>query len=228
VSRELHGRFSAQAALWSFGIAVECGAEFVSYPGAELQASRMAWSLRTRGADFLCRVGLVLPPSCETLVAMLAVLKTGAVCVPVAPGDEPSETRKRLVAAGVDVLLTSSALYPDLQCTRLSGLQRLLVDADRREISLREPKPIPPDLAPRVHERASFLLQAADGPHDPEQTISHDRMLGMALRRAARLGHAPEERVTPASPYLSPDWLVEAWAAIAAGATLSLGPSGKA
>ncbi|KZB86538.1 non-ribosomal peptide synthetase [Amycolatopsis regifaucium] len=62
----------------------DAGATF-TYAGLERHANRLAHRLIAAGAGPEHRIGIVLPNSAELLVALLAVLKTGAAYVPIDP-----------------------------------------------------------------------------------------------------------------------------------------------
>ncbi|MEU3648454.1 non-ribosomal peptide synthase/polyketide synthase [Lentzea sp. NPDC034063] len=78
--------FEAQAARTPDSIAVTCEGESLSYAELNVRANRLAHRLIELGAGPERFVALVLPRSAEMIVAILAVLKTGAAYLPVDPG----------------------------------------------------------------------------------------------------------------------------------------------
>ncbi|MFD8281479.1 amino acid adenylation domain-containing protein [Streptomyces solisilvae] len=78
--------FEARARESAESVAVVCGAESLSYGELNARANRLARLLVARGVGVEDRVGLVLPRSVDLVVGVLAVLKAGAVYVPVDPG----------------------------------------------------------------------------------------------------------------------------------------------
>ncbi|QDL70310.1 hypothetical protein DNK48_13865 [Streptomyces malaysiensis subsp. malaysiensis] len=78
--------FEAQAGVSAESVAVVCGEESLSYGELNARANRLARLLVARGVGVEDRVGLVLPRSVDLVVGVLAVLKAGAVYVPVDPG----------------------------------------------------------------------------------------------------------------------------------------------
>ncbi|WP_142281436.1 non-ribosomal peptide synthetase, partial [Mycobacterium palustre] len=95
----------------------------MSYRELDEAANRLARSLLDRGAGPGRRVALLLPRSAEAIVAILAVVKTGAAYVPIDPA--VPETRMRFVLgdAAPSAVLTTAELRP-----RLDGHDLPVVD----------------------------------------------------------------------------------------------------
>ena len=92
----LHELFEAQAARQPDAEALVCGELRLSYRALDERAGRLAAQLRERGVAPSARVALCLPRGVEMVVAMLAVLKAGAVYVPLDP-DYPSERLQHIL-----------------------------------------------------------------------------------------------------------------------------------
>jgi amino acid adenylation domain-containing protein/non-ribosomal peptide synthase protein (TIGR01720 family) len=84
--------FQEQVARTPGAAAVVDGTTTVTYRELNVRADRLAHRLIGAGVGTEDRVAVVLPRSVELLVALLAVLKTGAACVPV----DPSYPRERV------------------------------------------------------------------------------------------------------------------------------------
>src|SRR5438046_2891585 len=82
----LHELFERQADSRPDHLAVECGDQRLTYAELERRANQLARLLRARGIERGSCVALLLPRSAEMIVAILAVLKTGAAYVPLDPG----------------------------------------------------------------------------------------------------------------------------------------------
>ncbi|WP_235568666.1 non-ribosomal peptide synthetase, partial [Lysobacter sp. Root983] len=89
----LHERFEARVAEQPDAEALVCGDVRLSYRELDERANRLAAHLRERGVASAERVALCLPRGVEMVVAMLAVLKAGAVYVPL----DPEYPRERLL-----------------------------------------------------------------------------------------------------------------------------------
>ncbi|MEV0318580.1 amino acid adenylation domain-containing protein [Streptomyces sp. NPDC050658] len=86
----------------------------LSYGELDRAANRLAHRLRAEGVTPASRVGIYMERSAESVVAVLAVWKTGAAHVPL-DLDSPAARRAMIVAdAGVDVVVTQEGLVPDL------------------------------------------------------------------------------------------------------------------
>ena len=77
--------FAAQVARAPEAVAISAGKRSWTYREVEQAADRLAHLLAREGVDLGQRVALLLPRTAEAIVAMLAVLKTGAAYVPIDP-----------------------------------------------------------------------------------------------------------------------------------------------
>nr|WP_272918039.1 non-ribosomal peptide synthetase [Actinomadura rayongensis] len=84
-SASLAGLFEARVAENPEAIAIVSGDEEWSYASVNAAANRLAWHLADHGVGPEQRVALLLPRSPEMVIAVLAVVKTGAAYVPVDP-----------------------------------------------------------------------------------------------------------------------------------------------
>ncbi|WP_329216673.1 amino acid adenylation domain-containing protein [Streptomyces sp. NBC_01485] len=108
VTGTLTGRFEEQAARVPHAVAVTCEGEHLGYAELNADANRLARLLVERGAGPGTAVALALPRGARLIVALLAVLKTGAAYLPLDTG-HPAE-RLRLVTEDVPpaVLVTDA------------------------------------------------------------------------------------------------------------------------
>ncbi|WP_420709127.1 amino acid adenylation domain-containing protein, partial [Streptomyces sp. AS58] len=108
----LADRFQAQVARTPDATAVIFEDVRLSYADLNARANRLARLMAGRGAGPESLVAVHLERSADLVVALLAVLKTGAAYLPVDP-DHPADRITRLLAdAGPVLLLTAEALHP--------------------------------------------------------------------------------------------------------------------
>ncbi|MFD0727709.1 AMP-binding protein, partial [Lysobacter brunescens] len=105
----LHELFEQQAARTPDRIALRHGQAVLTYAQLDARANRIAAALRARGARPGTLVGVCLPRGIDLVVAILAILKSGAAYVPMDP-DYPVE-RLRYIAtdAALDCVLGAPA-----------------------------------------------------------------------------------------------------------------------
>ncbi|MFF4097779.1 amino acid adenylation domain-containing protein, partial [Streptomyces sp. NPDC001834] len=92
-------------------VAVTGAAGPLTYRQLDERADRLACVLRGRGAGRGARVGLLLDRSADVVVAMLAVLRTGAAYVPLHSG-HPAERMRAMLDRSGAVLLLTDGVFP--------------------------------------------------------------------------------------------------------------------
>ncbi|MDQ3402427.1 MAG: condensation domain-containing protein, partial [Actinomycetota bacterium] len=96
--------FAAQAARTPDQVALVCDGEVLTYAELNARANRLAHLLADKGARPERVVAVALPRSADAVVAQLAVLKAGAVYLPIDPA-LPSSRRASLVSDSGAVML---------------------------------------------------------------------------------------------------------------------------
>jgi natural product biosynthesis luciferase-like monooxygenase protein len=105
----LHDAIARIAGLQPDAVALEAGAETLTYAELEARADAMARALAGRGAGRGSIVGLCLERSADLVIAMLAILKCGAAYLPLDP-DYPAERIAFMIAdAACPLIVASSA-----------------------------------------------------------------------------------------------------------------------
>ncbi|MBV9162616.1 MAG: amino acid adenylation domain-containing protein, partial [Pseudonocardiales bacterium] len=100
--------FQTQVAATPEAIAVICGDTTLTYAQLNTQANHLAHTLITHGVGPEQIVALALPRSVELIVAILAVLKTGAAYLPIDPDYPPARLEFMLHDAPPTLLLSST------------------------------------------------------------------------------------------------------------------------
>src|SRR5947209_2281634 len=85
----VHDRFGRVAAGPPEPTAVSASNGSLSYSELDVRANRLAHHLRALGAGPEMRVGVMLRPTTDLVVTLLAVLKAGAAYVPLDPSMPP-------------------------------------------------------------------------------------------------------------------------------------------
>ncbi|MGW7369679.1 amino acid adenylation domain-containing protein, partial [Streptomyces sp. NPDC054841] len=124
-STTLPALFEAQAARTPDALAVLAGDTELSYAELDARANRLARQLIGLGIGPEQKVALALPRSAEMLVALLAVLKSGAAYLPMDLAYPADRIRLMLDDAGPSLLLTDT---PTAEALPKTPLPRLLVD----------------------------------------------------------------------------------------------------
>ena len=138
--------FAAQVARTPEAVALVCGECSWTYREVEEAANRLARLLAGHGVGSGGCVALLLSRSAEAIVAILAVLKTGAAYLPIDPG---------LPAARIGFMLNDAAPVAAVTTTglaeRLDGCELLVIDVEDPRIQTYPcaglPAPAPEDIA---------------------------------------------------------------------------------
>lgn len=131
----VHELVAAQAVATPSRLAIEDGAERLSYRELERRSRRLAAALRCRGVTPGDPVGLALDRTVEHAVAVLAVLRAGAACLLLLdPSWPPARTAGALADAGCALVLVHR------------GQQQRLGQADHEVLLADDGWPAPGDL----------------------------------------------------------------------------------
>jgi len=106
----LHELIEAQAELVPERDAVICGSRTLSYRELNRRANQVAHYLRSRGVGPNAKIGICLEPSADFAVAVLAVLKSGAACVPLDPNYPAERLAYMLQDLQARMLITQKGL----------------------------------------------------------------------------------------------------------------------
>ncbi len=128
--------FERQAARTPDAVAVTCDATALTYRELNTAANRLARALMVRGAGPETFVAVALPPSAGLVVALLAVLKSGAAYLPLDPR-HPAGRRAAAMAEARPVCLVTDETAPPcdvpvLRPADATGPGHDLADTERR------------------------------------------------------------------------------------------------
>jgi iturin family lipopeptide synthetase A len=138
--RRVHRLIEAQAARTPESVAVVFRGTAFTYAELDARANRLARHLARRGAGPEVRVGVLLERSAEMVIALLAVLKSGAAYVPLDPAYPPERVGFLLHDSGASLLVTEAGLRGRLGA---GAARAVCVDGDAVTIA-GEPASAPP------------------------------------------------------------------------------------
>ncbi|WP_224241336.1 amino acid adenylation domain-containing protein [Hyalangium gracile] len=114
-SEPVHKLFEKQAQRTPEAVAVESGKERLTYEELSVRARQLASLLRRQGVGPGSRVGILLNPSLDLIVALLGCLEAGAAYVPLEPLRPLHYTRFVIENSGASIVLTEPSLGEPLR-----------------------------------------------------------------------------------------------------------------
>ncbi|WP_405739750.1 amino acid adenylation domain-containing protein [Streptomyces sp. NBC_01525] len=200
-------------------LAVECGADSLTYRELDRRANRLAHLLRDRGAGPGRRVGILLERSPATYVTLLAVLKSGASYVPLDVSFPADRLAFIATDCGLHDLVTTASLDD-----RTRELPCPVLALDRAADTLARA----PDTRPETPEDPSdecYVIYTSGTTGRPKGVAVSRANIVAFLRAAAPLyGVTDHDRVHQGLSLAFDFALEEIWPAWMAGATLVAGP----
>ncbi|MFE1035925.1 AMP-binding protein [Streptomyces sp. NPDC058807] len=219
----LDGLFTATARHRPGAVAVHEGQQHLTYARADARSAQLATALLREGLQLGDPVIVHCSDHRQSVVAQLAVLKAGGVCVPVGRDASPRQREGTALLSGAHMVLCSLATRDRWQ----GRGPRLVLDAPalwRWVGALRADRSLP--LSGPTD--AAYLLTAAEGDGEPVGHLVDHRAWCLALAaRTAQAGSAPPA-VSLAEKATGTRTLSAMWWAFAAGSTLSARPSATA
>ncbi len=196
--------FAGQVASTPDAVAVVADGRELTFAELNTEANRLAHVLAGLGAGPECLVGIALPRSTDLVVAVLAVLKTGAAYVPI-DTDYPTTRIAQLVTdAAPIVVVTTGKLKPALP----DDTQVLALDAPGTVASLARSPITDPDQAGLSPENAAYVIYTSGStgvpkgvvvPHRSVVNLFHDHRAQLYRPETTRAA-AERFRVALAAP----------------------------
>ena len=215
----VHETVSANAARWPDVPALALGATTLTYAELEARANQLAHFLLAQGLPPAARVGICLPRDLSYLVAILAVLKSGAAYVPLDPDYPPA----RLAAMANDADL--ALLLVDVQTrARFTRNDVRLVQLDAQQADIGRCASTAPGIAVGADDPA-YLLYTSGSTGKPKAVMVRHGNLASALQAwrdvyALQPGESHLQMASAAFDVYTGDWV----RALGSGARLVLCP----
>ena len=163
--------------------AVHCGDQRLTYGELDRRANRLAHHLRERGAGPERLVGVCLPRSVDLVVALLAVLKSGAGYLPLDPELPAQRLSFMLGDAEVPLLVTERSLAARLP---EHGADVVWTDTEAELIAARSAEPLPATAAPA---NLAYSIYTSGSTGRPKAVlVPHEGVVNYLVVRGRQLG----------------------------------------
>ncbi len=191
--------FEARVAAAPDAVAVVSGEVVLSFGELNARANRLARLLVARGVGAEQIVALALPRSVELVVAVLAVLKSGAAYLPVDPDYPAARIAFMLDDARPALLLTTEAVAAELS-EQIHGLSRVVVDSEETAEALRGcPDSDMGDtdrLSPLSLQHGAYVIYTSGSTGVPKGVVvSHTGVASLVTAQCERFGVGAGSRV---------------------------------
>ena len=214
----IHHLFEAQAVRTPDAVAVEFGAQQLTYADLNARANQLAHYLRQLGVGPEALVGVCVDRSLEMVIAILGVLKAGGAYVPMDPAYPRERLAYMLADSGARVVLTQAHLVATVPA---SQAQVLALDADWPRVDRASRANLPPAGGP---ESLAYVIYTSGSTGTPKGVLVEHRgvvNLAHAQRQYVPLGARAKVVQLASFSFDASVWeMVMVWGA---GGTLCLG-----
>jgi amino acid adenylation domain-containing protein len=176
----VHQLFEAQVQRTPEAVAIIDGEQKLSYKELNTRANRLAHYLCKQGSGPERPVGILIQRSSELVVAFLAVLKSGAVCVLLDPEYPVARLAYMLSDSRVELLLSQEALVAPLLERESKPAGRLIyIDRDRNLFDQESPDNLA--LLPRARSLAYIYYTSGSTGHPKGVMVPHSGLINCLL-----------------------------------------------
>jgi len=214
----MQARFETQTKLTPNAVAVVCDDRRLTFSELNSRANQLAHRLQHCGVSVETPVGVFLERSVETIVALLAILKSGGCYVPIDPAYPAGRVAFMLQDSEVPVLLTESRL--------LSSLPELLTQTicldDWSEFE-RESAENPTSLV--TAENLAYIIYTSGSTGTPKGVeVTHGTVVHLLDATKEKLGFQAGDVWTVVHSYAFDFSVWEIWGCLLQGGTLVVVP----
>ena len=222
----VHGLFEEQVRRDGAAIALQSGAQTLSYAELNRRANRLAHRLIGLGVGPDRRVAICMHRSADMVVGLLGILKAGGAYVPVDP-DYPQERQAYMLENSAPMaLLTQAALAQRLPAC---AAPVLIVDTDETAQQLaaqpdHDPDPVALGLGP---QHLAYVIYTSGSTGRPKGAMNqHDGVVNRLLWAQEQFGLGLHDRVLQKTPFGFDVSVWEFFLPLLAGARLVLARPG--
>ena len=185
----VHRLFEEQAQRSPDKTAVICGRETVKYAQLNARANQLARYLQSRGLGPETLAGICVDRSVNMLVAVMAVLKTGAAYVPLDPSFPPERLAFMAEDAGLKLLITEERYAGLINCPAPA----VLLDAERSQIAKFDAANL---AGPSCVESVAYLIYTSGSTGKPKGvSVPHQALVNLLWAVLREPGIGSEDRV---------------------------------
>lgn len=191
----LHQAFEAQSDRTPNSIAAEYENVTLTYAELDHRANQLARYLRKRGAEVEGRVAICLKRSLELPVALLAVLKAGAACVPLDPNYPEERLELMLRDAAPAVLLTDESSLKKFSSAKFasSSLEIVALRQEWAQVSQEDDQRIACEVHPAD---VAYVIYTSGSTGTPKGVLlTHGGLVNHGAAAVKLFGHLPADRV---------------------------------
>ncbi|MBD3011049.1 amino acid adenylation domain-containing protein, partial [Streptomyces sp. 5-10] len=193
-SRRVHELFAEQAARTPSAVAVVSGGVELTFAQLDDRASRLAALLTRRGAGPEHLVAVAVPRSAELLVALLAVLKTGAAYLPLDPDHPRDRIGYILQDAGPALALVTSDTVP-LLADGAEGAAPVVLDDPATAAELAAAPTAAPGVACSPDHPAYVIYTSGSTGRPKGVVVPHGALSNFLDDMGERFGLGPADRL---------------------------------
>ena len=211
--------FSSHVLRSPHAIAVELAGQSFTYADLDQRANQLMRYFRKMGVRQESLVGICMERSLETVVAMLAALKSGAAYVSIDSSYPADRLQYMLEDANVQVLCTNSHL---LEKFKSGSHATVVMDRDWQRIATEDGSPLPTV----IHsENLAYVIYTSGSTGRPKgMQITHRGLRNLCQWHRHAFGLRPQDRSTQVASIGFDASVWEIWSALFTGATLCFVP----
>ncbi|SFK58268.1 non-ribosomal peptide synthetase [Methylocapsa palsarum] len=220
----VHEIFAAQARRNPNAAAITTFSETLSYRALNERANQLAHYLISLGVGPEVAVGLMVEPSPDMFIGLMAILKAGGAYLPLDPDYPQDRLRFMIEDARIKLLITVRS-RPDsnLPAPSIDGLKVVRVDADATAFA-GEPRSDPPRLSGPDH--LAYIIYTSGSTGRPKGVmVEHGSLVNLAQAQASGFGLGPGDRVLQFSSISFDQAAEEIFPAWISGASVVLPPA---